>query len=196
MMRKINYRALIVALVIAVLSGVVWVKYLNYHTNEARLKQDVLQKQELLTKKAVEIKKLNGSTVELQKQAEQLKKEKADLESQLQAKRAEANKVANAKIPVTQVAQAQGSCGDMIAAAGVSDVANAVELIRRESGCNPHATNSSSGACGIAQELPCGKSGCTLGDGVCQIRWMQDYVTRRYGSWAGAVAFHNSHNWY
>lgn len=89
-----------------------------------------------------------------------------------------------------------GSCSDWIAQAGISDVANANELIRRESGCNPNAVNRSSGACGVAQELPCGKSGCSMGDGACQVRWMNGYVIARYGSWANAVGFHNANNWY
>lgn len=89
-----------------------------------------------------------------------------------------------------------GSCAEWISAAGIGDVANANELIRRESGCNPNAVNSSSGACGIAQELPCGKSGCGLGNGACQVRWMNQYVIARYGSWANAVAHHNANNWY
>ena len=89
-----------------------------------------------------------------------------------------------------------GSCSDWIRAAGISDVASASELIRRESGCNPNAINPSSGACGVAQELPCGKSGCSLGDGACQVRWMSQYVVSRYGSWSGAINFHNANNWY
>lgn len=89
-----------------------------------------------------------------------------------------------------------GSCADWIAGAGIGDVANAQELIRRESGCNPNAVNPSSGACGVAQELPCGKSGCSLGDGACQVKWMNSYVLGRYGSWANAVAWHDAHNWY
>lgn len=89
-----------------------------------------------------------------------------------------------------------GSCADWIAAAGIKDVGNAQELINRESGCNPNAVNPSSGACGVAQELPCGKSGCSLGDGACQVRWMNSYVLGRYGSWAAAVGFHNANNWY
>ena len=89
-----------------------------------------------------------------------------------------------------------GTCSSWITAAGIADVANALELIRRESNCNPYAKNSSSGACGVAQELPCGKSGCALGDGACQVRWMNHYVLSRYGSWAGAVSFHNANNWY
>lgn len=94
------------------------------------------------------------------------------------------------------VASSGGSCDDWIAGAGINDLPNAKELIRRESGCNPYATNPSSGACGVAQELPCGKSGCSLGDGACQVRWMNTYVIGRYGSWAGAVNFHSLHNWY
>lgn len=102
-----------------------------------------------------------------------------------------------AKIEETEVAPSQsGNCDSWIAAAGISDIANAKELLRRESNCNPNAVNSSSGACGLAQELPCGKSGCQLGDGGCQMKWMKSYVDRRYGSFAAAIEFHNSNNWY
>jgi len=73
-------------------------------------------------------------------------------------------------------------------------MANAAELIRRESGCNPNAVNKSSGACGIPQALPCSKLGTS--DPVQQIKWMQDYTIRRYGSWANAVQFHNKMGWY
>jgi len=95
-----------------------------------------------------------------------------------------------------------GSCSDWIRAAGISDVASASELIRRESGCNPNAINPSSGACGISQSLPCSKMGGVNSDGtsavspVQQIIWMQNYVMARYGSWQSAVNWHDTHNWY
>lgn len=89
-----------------------------------------------------------------------------------------------------------GTCEDWMRQAGVSDMVNAKILIMRESGCNPNAVNASSGACGLQQELPCGKSGCGLGNPVCQIKWMQNYCNQRYGSWAGAVAHSNSVGWY
>ena len=89
-----------------------------------------------------------------------------------------------------------GTCEDWMQQAGVTDMINARILIMRESGCNPNARNASSGACGVAQELPCGKSGCSLGDGACQVKWMQGYVFARYGSWANAVAHSNSVGWY
>lgn len=168
-------------------------KQIEIQDNSAKLKQlnqkyDDLRNNTQLTEK------------EYEKQLKQLEAEKAKLESDLQAKldaknRAVAQVTAGA-VETAQAASPQGSCAEWIAAAGIADVANANELIRRESGCNPLAVNSSSGACGIAQELPCGKSGCSITDGACQIRWMNSYVVGRYGSWANAVAFHNANNWY
>lgn len=89
-----------------------------------------------------------------------------------------------------------GSCMDWIKGAGISDINSAIQLINKESGCNPNAVNPSSGACGVAQELPCGKSGCALGDGACQVKWMDGYVQARYGSWANALAFQIANSWY
>ncbi len=109
--------------------------------------------------------------------------------------------VANIKAPEPVMshpaaAASSGSCADWIASAGVDDVASAMTLINRESGCNASVVNPSSGSCGVAQELPCGKSGCSLGDGACQVRWMSSYVLGRYGSWAAALAHSFANNWY
>jgi hypothetical protein len=119
----------------------------------------------------------------------------AQAQAEQAAAQARAVQAAPAPVRVASVAPA-GNCASWIAAAGIPDVANAVNLISRESGCNPNAVNPSSGACGVAQELPCGKSGCAMGDGACQVAWMNQYVVQRYGSWAGAIGWHNSHNWY
>lgn len=80
-------------------------------------------------------------------------------------------------------------CLSWMSQAGITDTTTAQLLINGESGCNPHAVNAASVACGIAQEVPCGKSGCSLDDAVCQLRWMQTYVIARYGSWGAAWAF-------
>jgi hypothetical protein len=72
----------------------------------------------------------------------------------------------------------------------------------RESGWDPTAVNASSGAAGLAQALPpskyppgawpyTGKSSA-----VKQLQWMISYIQGRYGNPAGAIAWHNSHNWY
>jgi hypothetical protein len=96
----------------------------------------------------------------------------------------------------TVVAAPGGSCASWMAAAGITDTTNAYTLIMRESGCNPNAVNRSSGACGIGQQLPCGKWPHVWNDPVGAMIDMQGYVFARYGSWANAVAFHNAHNYY
>lgn len=69
-------------------------------------------------------------------------------------------------------------------------------IISRESGGNAFAVNPSSGACGLAQELPCGKSGCTLGDAACEINWMRSYCISRYGSTYNAYLYWIAHSNY
>ena len=100
-----------------------------------------------------------------------------------------------------------GNCSSWLAQAGITHPI-AVDLIGRESGCNPCAYYPSSSdcnyqgnaACGIPQALPCSKlrdvAGCAMTDAVCQLRWMQSYVMGRYGSWEAARAHHNANNWY
>jgi uncharacterized protein YabE (DUF348 family) len=90
-----------------------------------------------------------------------------------------------------------GNCGEWLAQAGITN-SDAIWLIGKESGCNPGAVNRSSGACGIPQALPCSKLPCPLdaAGAVCQLKWMNNYVLNRYGSWAAARAFHASRGWY
>lgn len=96
-----------------------------------------------------------------------------------------------------QVVNIPGNCGEWLTQAGITN-SDAVWLIGKESGCNPGAVNRSSGACGIPQALPCSKLPCPLdaAGAVCQIKWMENYVQRRYGSWAAARSFHASRGWY
>lgn len=153
---------------------------------------------------------IDASLKEERLKTENLQVENESLKANLQAKKeAEAKAVAEAKIAKapapaavkpTQAAPARvavaGNCGDWLAQAGITDTASAMTLIQRESGCNPNAVNPGSGACGVAQELPCGKSGCSLGDGACQVAWMRRYVEGRYGSFASALGHSNSVGWY
>lgn len=139
-------------------------------------------------------------------------KKAADEAAQKAAAEAEAQRLANEAAEAEKARQAAamkpqpaykapavvfgGSCEEWIAAAGIDDPASARTLISRESGCDPYVTNPSSGSCGVAQELPCGKSGCQLGDGACQVRWMNGYVLGTYGSWANALSHSYTYNWY
>ncbi|HUC96186.1 MAG TPA: ubiquitin-like domain-containing protein [Candidatus Saccharimonadales bacterium] len=89
-----------------------------------------------------------------------------------------------------------GSCSQWMADAGITDTGSASALIGKESGCNPYSVNPSSGACGVGQALPCSKTGCEMGDGACQMLWVNQYVLGKYGSWAAALQHSNLYGWY
>jgi hypothetical protein len=94
----------------------------------------------------------------------------------------------------------QGQCVEWIQQAGIADVASAYRLIMRESGCRVNARNASSGAYGIPQSLPASKMASYgadyLTNPITQLRWMNNYCIKRYGSWANALAFQLRNNWY
>jgi len=151
------------------------------------------------------LEQINNLEVQLTEVSEEHSETKEQLELRLkrekelkrQIERLEARKQANAVYaqsePVTPLKAPSGSCTDWIKQAGVEDVDNAYALIMRESGCNPRAVNSSSGACGIPQNI----NGCTFGyDPIAQIKWMQNYVFERYRSWAAANQFQLANNYY
>jgi uncharacterized protein YabE (DUF348 family) len=68
------------------------------------------------------------------------------------------------------------------------------KLWRQESNWNPSAVNGSSGACGIPQALPCSKITDRSVSG--QIQWGLGYITRTYGTPAGAWSFFQRNGWY
>jgi hypothetical protein len=142
----------------------------------------------------------------LQDEKARLEKEKADLQAELQAKIENRKKLAAAATLSTTAHAASGGCAQWMAQAGITHPI-AVELIGRESGCNPCAYNPGQSdcgytgdmACGIPQALPCSKlrAACQpWNDPACQLKWMQSYIYGRYGSWEAAKAFHDSHGWY
>lgn len=93
-----------------------------------------------------------------------------------------------------------GSKDDWLRASGIpqSDWQYVDFIVRRESGWNPNAVNPSSGACGLAQSLPCGKQK-TFGawnDPVANLKWQHSYVKRRYGGYAQAYSFWQRNHWY
>lgn len=91
-----------------------------------------------------------------------------------------------------------GSPAEWMAAAGIpeSDWGFVDYVVSRESGWNPNATNSSSGACGLVQALPCSKVPGNGYDPVDNLRWADGYAKGRYGSWAQAYDFWISNHWW
>lgn len=151
---------------------------------------------------------IESSFKEAQLIIEQTQQENASLKANLQAKKereAEALRLAstklvvqpNASMHVPAVAVA-GNKASWLASSGIpqDQWAYVDQIVSRESGWNPNAVNSSSGACGLGQQLPCGKWSGAWNDPVAALIAMNGYVTGRYGSWAGAVAFWNTNHWY
>ena len=69
-------------------------------------------------------------------------------------------------------------------------------IVTKESGWNPNAVNPSSGACGLGQQLPCGKWSGVWNDPIAALQDMNTYVNQRYGGWVGAHKFWIANNWY
>lgn len=91
-----------------------------------------------------------------------------------------------------------GSQSEWLGASAIpqKDWGNAQWLVQKESGWNPNAVNRSSGACGLAQALPCSKVPGNPHDPVNSLNWMQSYVLGRYGSWEAAVSHSKAKGWY
>lgn len=221
---KILATILVVILLGTTMYGVKHIDNLNdgIKIKQIEIKDNSL-KLELLDKRYNELqdklKQKHADTEEIQKQFNELQNERNELEKQLQAKKEQKERDlavrAQRAVTGTQVASAatsvSGSCTDWMQQAGISHP-DAMWLIGKESSCRSNAINPSSYACGIAQELlensqraqqiasvnagVCPKSGCSMSDPVCQMRWMSGYVSQRYGSWSAARAFHLANNWY
>ena len=75
-----------------------------------------------------------------------------------------------------------------------------VKLWNRESSWNPYAVNKKSGACGIAQSLPCNKMRSFGKDYKTnyktQIKWGLNYIKNRYGTPANAWNHSQRKGWY
>lgn len=139
----------------------------------------------------------NNLKLNEQKRLEEVKRledEKKKLESELQAK---------AQIKSTkQIAYAasafSGNKESWLLASGIpqSEWWAVDSIVSRESSWNPNAVNSESGACGLGQQLPCGKWAGAWNDPVAALKAQYQYVSSRYGGYPQAVAFWNSNHWY
>lgn len=80
---------------------------------------------------------------------------------------------------------------------GGSESAAKAAVAQIESGGNPNAVNSSSGAVGEYQCLPSAHADCpAAGDAAGQSAWADHYVAQTYGSWSAALAHEHSSGWY
>lgn len=183
------------------------VKTIKLESTEAKLKDVNLQVDQLKTQSS----KDKEAQKQYQQQLEQKEREKQELEAKLQAKAeakakldlAAANtaktlsgtQTASAAAPARAVT---GTKTEWMAAAGIPQAHWSLvdAIVSRESGWNPNAVNASSGACGLGQQLPCGKWAGAWNDPVAALVAMTGYVNGRYGGWAQANAFWNQNHWY
>jgi len=158
-------------------------------------RQDLHKKTEQLEQE----KHKNLKQIEDQKKTEdQLKQEIEKLQAAKAEKARLAALTASPKAFAAEPVKASGSCADWMAAAGIPLTNATNTLILKESGCSPTAVNPSSGACGIPQALPCSKISHCGTEPVCQLKWMDQYVKGRYGTWESALStwYSRSPHWY
>ncbi len=141
-------------------------------------------------------------TAEKEKEIESLK-ENLQAKKEREAEQARIASEQAAQKPKAQAtsapaAQISGDKHSWLAASGIPEAhwGHVDAIVTRESGWNPNAVNASSGACGLGQQLPCGKWAGAWNDPVAALRAMNGYVNGRYGGWPQAVAFWNSNGWY
>ena len=177
------------------------------NTEYKKLDQELDHTKESKQKSQEEVQKLEEEKNKLEQERQRLEKElqaKAEAKAKLAAS---SSRVINAATATQTASALSGNCSTWLAQAGITHPI-AVDLITRESGCNPCAYNpgqsdcnyKGNAACGIPQALPCSKlrdtAGCAMTDAVCQLRWMQSYVYGRYGSWEAAKEHHDRMGWY
>ena len=119
------------------------------------------------------------------------------------ARQAEADaEAARAALPVDDPAAAKAYAASELAGRGweAGQLTCLDKLWTKESEWLTSATNSSSGAYGIAQSLPGEKMAAAGPDWKVnyrtQITWGLDYISSRYGSPCSALNFHYANNWY
>jgi hypothetical protein len=178
--------------------------------NEIELKSKETQLIELNQRydKVLELKTDSDKEKEQQrKQIQELETERERLQRELQSKldkqQAEQERLARAAknasgVATTRASTVSGNKESWLRASGIpeSDWWAVDSIVSRESSWNPNAVNRSSGACGLGQQLPCGKWPGAWNDPVTALKAQYDYVKARYGSYPQAVAFWNANHWY
>lgn len=143
-----------------------------------------------------------------QEQIDQLTKEKADLDKQLEQARSQVQ--ARAEVKKNTVAAADFSKEQLMAAAGIAqgDFFYANSIITKESGWRTCVRNGGIEDCtydghlayGLCQSLPGRKMASAGADwqsnSVTQLKWCNQYAIARYGSWYAAYNFWQNNRWW
>lgn len=177
----------------------------NLETQKVELKMQKTEMQKLNDKQKSldqQLKDAEKEHSENQAEIERLEKEKLEQQELLKQKEAQLQAKAESKSKVAVLAESTTAVtGDKftwMTQAGIpqSDHQYVDYIVQKESSWNPNAVNRSSGACGLAQALPCSKIGANWNDPVVALKWQLNYVTKRYGGYQGAYSFWLANGWY
>lgn len=180
-------KKLAIAFAIVLVAACLYIRFLQPYTFEAKQRVQLESTVQQLNKTKVQLENQKSQSEKDDeaklKQIEKLNKELKEKDKQLQAKAA-TKRVYAAEEPRKAVVYP------------VSENAAKAFIYSHESGNNPGAINSSSGACGLGQALPCSKMPCSLSDYACQDAFFTQYIKSRYGTWANARAFWIANQWW
>jgi len=192
-----NKKRVIIAITLALVGVAIY--FVSYqYTYQAKLEQEYNQVQQELDNKNKTLDTSTKSNKKLQQQVDKLEKQRQKLEKELQAKRANQIKVAQTPRAQASPVKISGTKQDWLRASGIpeSQWVYVDYIVSRESSWNPNAVNASSGACGLGQQLPCGKWAGAWNDPVAALKAQYGYVNARYGGYAQAYSFWLSNSWY
>lgn len=191
----------IFAILIALIMGSVSIisKSNNSYESQLEVKHINIELEDNV-KKIRELEGLNNDSSrqidELNKKNDELRKElQVKLDKQEQDRLLKESTVARAKAEQPSI---DGNKREWLLASNIPihDWHYVDSIVTRESGWNPNAVNPNGGACGLGQQLPCGKWPGQWNNPVDALNNMNKYVHNRYGGWPQAVDFWNANNWY
>lgn len=180
-------KLILILITVAILFGVVSYKKQSHKVDSLNGTITTIEQQKANTES--ELQKTKDSDSQNQQKIKELEEKIKQLEADLQAREARKKYLASLS---------QHERWMLEAGIPEDQWTLAYELVKRESTWNPSAVNPNSGACGLAQSLPCGKQSKygEWNDPVANLKWQYEYVNERYGGYAQALAFHDSVNWY
>lgn len=165
-------------------------------TNFKKVDSDLTKALEDKNVTEAQLQEIEANRIKLEQELQETKKQ---LQAKVDAKNAKPNTAYADSVP--EPVAVSGNKASWLAQSNIprADWGTADWLIQKESGWRPTAQNPNSSAYGLKQFLDgtwagvgCKKSS----DPVYQLNCGQKYITARYGSWANAKAFWQSHKWY
>lgn len=174
-------KLILILITVAILFGVVSYKKQSHKVDSLNGTITTIEQQKQSTE--TELQKTKETDSQNQQKIKELEEKIKQLEADLQAKREHQAWLASLSQPERWMYEA-GIAQDQWGAAYI--------LVNNESKWRPGIINPTSGACGLAQSLPCSKiarAGLDWKNPVHALQWQYKYVKERYGDYNKALAY-------